>query len=145
MQKNLGSKIEQVGGNWEALSNKAMSGSAGVTGSFLDMTNSALSWAGSSNSSMAQFSRQMLGLAPAIGTGVTALGTFITNASRIGGAISGTISVMSTIGSTVSAAVGVAQGSKAAASALSFMAKESKIAAAAQAVLNTVMKANPFV
>lgn len=89
MQKNLGSKIEQVGGNWEALSNKAMAGSAGVTGSFLDMTNSALSWAGSSNSSMAQFSRQMLGLAPAIGPVVTALGGFITNAGKIGGLVKG--------------------------------------------------------
>lgn len=84
MQKNLGSKIEQVGGNWEALSNKAMAGSAGVTGSFLDMTNSALSWAGSSNSSMAQFARQMIGLAPAIGPGVVAVGTFLTNFGRIG-------------------------------------------------------------
>ncbi|OQJ80194.1 phage tail tape measure protein [Leuconostoc pseudomesenteroides] len=42
MQKNLGSKIEQVGGNWESLSNKAAAGSAGVTGGFLDMTNGAL-------------------------------------------------------------------------------------------------------
>lgn len=89
MQNNLGSKIEQVGGNWEALSNKAMAGSAGVTGSFLDMTNSALSWAGSSNSSMAQFTRQMLGLAPAIGPVVTALGGFITNAGKITGLVKG--------------------------------------------------------
>lgn len=89
MQKNLGSKIEQVGGNWEALSNKAMAGSAGVTGAFLDMTNSALSWAGSSNSSMAQFARQMIGLAPAIGPVVTALGGFITNAGKITGLVKG--------------------------------------------------------
>lgn len=84
MQKNLGSKIEQVGGNWEALSNKAMAGSAGVTGNFLDMTNSALSWAGQSDSAFAQFARQMIGLAPAIGPGVVAVGTFLTNFGRIG-------------------------------------------------------------
>lgn len=89
MQKNLGSKIEQVGGNWEALSNKAMAGSAGITGNFLDMTNSALSWAGQSDSAFAQFGRQIFGLAPIIGPATTALGGFITNAGKIGGLVKG--------------------------------------------------------
>lgn len=89
MQKNLGSKIEQVGGNWEALSNKAMAGSAGVTGAFLDMTNSALEWAGSSNSSVAGFIRQILGLTPVIGGAVTATGAFLTSATKIGSTMAG--------------------------------------------------------
>lgn len=89
MQKNLGSKIEQVGGNWEALTNKAMAGSAGVTGSMLDMTNGTLQWAGSSNSSIAQVARQFLGLAPVIGPAVTSVGAFITSAGKIGGLVKG--------------------------------------------------------
>lgn len=94
MQKNLGSKIEQVGGNWEALSNKAMASSAGVTGAFLDMTNSALEWAGSSNSSVAGFIRQLVGLTPVIGGVVTATGAFLTSATKIG-------SVLRTTGSAI--------------------------------------------
>ena len=31
MQKNVGAKIEQVGGNWESLSNKAMASKSGVS------------------------------------------------------------------------------------------------------------------
>lgn len=83
MQKNLGSKIEQVGGNWESLTNKAMAGSAGVTGAFLDMTNGALSWAGQSNSSTASVIRQILGLSPAIGAATVAVGGFLVNIKNI--------------------------------------------------------------
>lgn len=83
MQKNLGSKIEQVGGNWESLSNKAMAGSAGVTGAFLDMTNNALTWAGDSNAAFAQVIRQFIGLSPAIGSATLAIGGFLTNATKI--------------------------------------------------------------
>ncbi len=89
MQKNLGSKIEQVGGNWESLSNKAMAGSAGVTGGFLDMTNSALDWAANSKSPFADFTRQMVGLAPVIGPATTATGAFLTSAGKIGSVIKG--------------------------------------------------------
>lgn len=89
MQKNLGSKIEQVGGNWEALSNKAMASSAGVTGAFLDMTNSALEWAGSSKSSVAGFIRSFIGLAPAIGAVTMAVGGFLTSATKIGSTMAG--------------------------------------------------------
>ena len=46
MQKNVGSKIEQLGGNWESLRNKAMDSQSKVTGSMLDMANTALDWAG---------------------------------------------------------------------------------------------------
>lgn len=83
MQKNLGSKIEQVGGNWESLSNKAMAGSSSVTGAFLDMINGALTWAGDSNSAIASVIRQFIGLSPAIGAGTLAIGGFLTNATKI--------------------------------------------------------------
>lgn len=98
MQKNLGSKIEQVGGNWEALTNKAMAGSAGVTGAMLDMTNGVLQWAGSSNSSLAQVTRQFLGLAPAIGPAVTSVGAFITSAGKIGGLVKGIGTSITSVG-----------------------------------------------
>ncbi|MCT3078283.1 phage tail tape measure protein [Leuconostoc citreum] len=117
MQQNLGSKIEQVGGNWESLTNKAMAGSSGVTGAFLDMTNGALSWAGQSNSSIAQFTRQMIGLSPAIGTGVTALGGFITNSGKIVGVLSGAgkaiIGAGKTIVSYAAKLIGIATGNTA--------------------------------
>lgn len=83
MQKNLGSKIEQVGGNWDDLSNKAMASSAGVTGAFLDMINASLNWAGQSNSSTASVIRQILGLSPAIGAATVAVGGFLVNIKNI--------------------------------------------------------------
>ncbi|WP_260156352.1 phage tail tape measure protein [Leuconostoc citreum] len=89
MQQNLGSKIEQVGGNWESLRNKAMSGSSGVTGSFLNMVNGSLNWATESNNHFAQVTRQFLGLAPAIGPVITATGGFITNFGKITGLLTG--------------------------------------------------------
>ena len=53
MQKNLGSKIEQVGGNWEALRNKAMQTKGGVNSAILDMMNQTLEWATTSDSGTA--------------------------------------------------------------------------------------------
>lgn len=99
MQNNLGSKIEQVGGNWESLSNKAMAGKAGVTGAFLDMTNGALNWAAESKSPFADFTRQFLGLAPAIGPAMTATGAFITNAQKISGVLMAPIKGIGALGS----------------------------------------------
>ena len=74
MQKNLGSKIEQVGGNWEALRNKAMQTKGGVNSAILDMMNQSLEWATTSNSSTAQVIRSFIGMSPAIGAATTALG-----------------------------------------------------------------------
>lgn len=74
MQKNLGSKIEQVGGNWEALRNKAMQTKSGVNSAILDMMNQSLEWATTSNSSTAQVIRSFIGMSPAIGAATTALG-----------------------------------------------------------------------
>lgn len=94
MQKNLGAKIEQVGGNWESLRNTAMSASSGVIGSIVDMINNTLSWATTSNSAIGSGIRTFLGLSPVIGAAVLATGSFLTAATRIG-------SVMSTVGTAI--------------------------------------------
>ena len=74
MQKNVGSKIEQVGGNWEALRNKAFSAEQGITTTLLDNTNKMLEWATSSNSSIAQVIRSFVGLSPIIGSVLSSAG-----------------------------------------------------------------------
>lgn len=78
MQQNVGSKIEQIGGNWESLRNTAMSAAGGVNSSVVDMINKILTWAQSSNSSIAKISRSFIGLSPVIGASVTAFGSFLT-------------------------------------------------------------------
>ena len=92
MQKNVGSKLEQVSGNWESLRNTAQQQAAGINGAWVDMTNNALQWAQSSNSSMASGIRGFIGLAPVIGAATVAIGGFLTAAARIR-------STMSVIGS----------------------------------------------
>lgn len=92
MQKNIGSKIEQVGGNWESLTNKSLAAKGGITGDFLDMTNSALNWAAESKSPFAEMARSFIGLSPVIGPAMTATGAFITNAGKIGGAAKSAVS-----------------------------------------------------
>ncbi|WP_294830090.1 phage tail tape measure protein [uncultured Lactobacillus sp.] len=87
MQQNIGSKIEQVGGNWEALRNKAMAAAGGVNGSLLDMINKTLDWATESNDSIASVIRSFVGLSPIIGPIMTALGTFFINLKNIGSAL----------------------------------------------------------
>ncbi|MCT3050363.1 phage tail tape measure protein [Leuconostoc mesenteroides] len=94
MQKNLGSKIEQVGGNWEALRNAAMAGSAGVISSIVDMMSSTLEWATTSNSAIGSGIRTFLGLSPIIGAATLATGSFLTAATKIG-------SVMSSVGTAL--------------------------------------------
>lgn len=166
MQKNVGSKIEQLGGNWESLRNKAMDSQSKVTGSMLDMTNTALDWAGKSDSSTAKVIRGFIGLSPAIGPAMTAVGGFLANAQKIGGALSGGISAIKAFGSGVGtfmsvskALIGVAKGSQAALLALQAMANTSKIAKAGliaynavvkvgtaiQVAFNAVMALNPFI
>lgn len=99
MQQNMGSKIEQVGGNWEALTNSAMAAKGGVTSSLLDMTNNALSWAASSDNAVAQWTRSFIGLSPVIGPIMTTVGTAMMNVNNIakglGGAFNGLKAVMS--------------------------------------------------
>ena len=98
MQQNMGSKIEQVGGNWEALTNTAMAAKGGVTSSLLDMTNNTLSWAASSDSAVAKWTRSFIGLSPVIGPIMTTLGTAMMNVNHIakglGGAFNGLRTVM---------------------------------------------------
>ena len=99
MQQNMGSKIEQIGGNWEALTNTAMAAKGGVTSSLLDMANSTLSWAASSDSAVAQWTRSFIGLSPVIGPILTTVGTAMMNVNNIakglGGAFNGLKAVMS--------------------------------------------------
>lgn len=99
MQQNMGSKIEQVGGNWEALTNTAMAAKGGVTSSLLDMTNNTLSWAASSDSAVAKWTRSFIGLSPVIGPIMTTVGTAMMNVNHIakglGGVFNGLRAVMS--------------------------------------------------
>lgn len=99
MQQNMGSKLEQVGGNWEALTNTAMAAKGGVTSSLLDMTNNTLSWAASSDSAVAKWTRSFIGLSPVIGPIMTTVGTAMMNVNNIakglGGAFNGLKTVMS--------------------------------------------------
>lgn len=83
MQKNVGAQIEQLGGNWEALRNSAMSSSSRVNGAILGMMNSTLEWANSSHSGIAKVIRDFVGLSPVIGPVTTAIGGFVTNAGKI--------------------------------------------------------------
>ena len=83
MQKNVGAKLEQLGGNWESLRNNAMAAKGGVNGSILDMMNKTLEWASSSDSGIAKVIRGFVGLSPVIGPAVTAIGGFLTSASKI--------------------------------------------------------------
>ncbi|GGI64255.1 phage tail tape measure protein [Limosilactobacillus caviae] len=100
MQKNIGSKIEQVGGNWEALRNKAMAAKGGVNGALLDMINQTLEWATTSDSSIAQFTRSFIGLSPVIGPAITAVGAFTTNVGKIVGLVGGAIGAIGNLGRT---------------------------------------------
>lgn len=98
MQQNIGSKIEQVGGNWEALRNKAMAAKGGVNGAMLDMINQSIEWATTSNNSMAQFIRGFVGLSPVIGPAITAVGAFTTNVGKIVGLVGGAIGAIGNLG-----------------------------------------------
>ncbi|PVY82542.1 phage tail tape measure protein [Convivina intestini] len=87
MQKNLGSKIEQIGGNWEALRNKSMDAAKGVNGGYISMINGALTWAAESNAPFAQMTRNFIGMSPVIGTAMTTMGTFVSQTKNVVGAI----------------------------------------------------------
>lgn len=97
MQQNMGSKIEQVGGNWEALTNTAMAAKGGVTSSLLDMVNNTLSWAASSDSAVAQWTRSFIGLSPVIGPIMTTVGTAMMNVNHIAKGLGGTFNALKTV------------------------------------------------
>lgn len=166
MQKNVKAKLDQVGGSWDTLRNRAMDSQSRVTGAMLDMTSGTLSWAGKSDSAFAKVIRGFIGLTPVIGPAMTAVGGFITNAQKIGGVLSGGVSALKNFGSgtknlikTGSSLVSIARGSKDALTALKTLADTSKIARAGlmaynavvkvgtaiQAAFNAVAALNPFV
>lgn len=88
MQRNVGSSIEQLGGNWEQLRNTSMNSAKGINGAWIKMVNEMLVRAGTSNSFFAKFIRGFIGLSPVIGAATTAVGQFLAHAERIGKAAS---------------------------------------------------------
>jgi TP901 family phage tail tape measure protein len=98
MQQNIGSKIEQVGGNWEALRNKAMAAKGGVNGAMLDMMNQALEWSTTSDDGIAKVIRGFVGLSPVIGPALTAVGAFTTNVGKIIGVAGGVVTAVGNMG-----------------------------------------------
>ena len=84
MQKNVGAKIEQVGGNWEALRNTSLNSQNKISGGLLDMINNTLSWANASHSGIAKVIQGFIGLTPVLGPVITASGAFLKNAGQIG-------------------------------------------------------------
>lgn len=166
MQQNVGSSLEQLGGNWDNLMKTSMAGAKKINGALIGSGNDLLQWATTSNDSTAKAIRGFIGLSPAIGTAMTAVGGFLTNAQKIGGALSGGINAIKVFGSGIStfmnvsrALIGVAKGSQAALLALQTMANTSKIAKAGliaynavvkvgtaiQVAFNAVMALNPFI
>lgn len=146
MQQNLGSKIEQVGGNWEALRNKAMQTKGGVNNAILDMMNQSLEWASTSNSSTAQVIRSFIGMSPAIGAATTALGGLFKGWGKL---ISFGGSVIKTIGNVgrVMKALSMAGDLTTAIGSLRELAATSQLAAGAMRVLQVAQLAlaNPWV
>ena len=146
MQQNLGSKIEQVGGNWEALRNKAMQTKGGVNNAILDMMNQSLEWASTSNSSTAQVIRSFIGMSPAIGAATTALGGLFKGWGKL---ISFGGSVIKTIGNVgrVMKALSMAGDLTTAIGSLRKLAETSQLAAGAMRVLQVAQLAlaNPWV
>ena len=146
MQKNLGSKIEQVGGNWEALRNKAMQTKGGVNSAILDMMNQTLEWATTSDSGTAQVVRSFVGMSPAIGAVTTALGGLFKGWGKL---ISFGGSVIKTIGNVgrVMKALSMAGDLTTAIGSLRKLAATSQLAAGAMRVLQVAQLAlaNPWV
>lgn len=136
MQKNVGSSIEQLGGNWESLRNKSMKSAQGINGSLIQNANQVMQWATTSNSGIAQFTRGFIGLSPSIGAATTSVGLFLRNAKTIAGTLSGGITGISNLAKTTTIVAKGLKDSKSAAeiakNGLSALSKESKIAAAAQ-------------
>lgn len=141
MQKNVGSSIEQLGGNWEALRNKSMKSAQDINGSLIQNANEVMQWATTSNSGIAQFTRGFIGLSPGVGSATVAVGGFLRSAGDINKSLGKGITGLSNLGKTTQI---VAQGFKNGHSAaeiakdgLSALSKNSLIAATAQKALAT--------
>lgn len=144
MQKNVGSSIEQLGGNWESLRNKSMKSFQGVNGSLIQNANQIMQWATTSNSGIAQFTRGFIGLSPSIGTAATSVGLFLRNAKTIAGTLSGGITGISNFIKVGVGIVQVASGAKTATAAFGALAESSKLASIAQWAFNSAILANPI-
>lgn len=83
MQQNTGSNLEQLGGNWEALSNKSMQSVQNINGAMITSANNMLTWATNSHSATAQVVRGFIGLSPAIGSSITSIGMFLFSFKQI--------------------------------------------------------------
>lgn len=83
MQKNMGSNLEQLGGNWEALRNKSMQSVQNINGAMITSANNMLTWATNSHSATAQVVRGFIGLSPAIGSSITSIGMFLFSFKQI--------------------------------------------------------------
>lgn len=144
MQKNVGSSIEQLGGNWEALRNKSMKSAQDINGASIKNANSMLQWATDSNSATAQFIRGFIGLSPAIGTATTSVGLFLRNAQTIAGVVGSGVYGISNFIKVGAGIVQVASGAKTATEAFGALAGSSHLAAAAQWAFNSAILANPI-
>lgn len=132
MQKNVGSSIEQLGGNWESLRNKSMKSAQDINGSLIKNANEVMQWATTSNSGMAQFTRGFIGLSPSIGAATTSVGLFLRNAKTIAGTLSGGIAGISNFIKVGKGIGQVVSGAKTAEQAFGKLAESSHLAAAAQ-------------
>lgn len=141
MQKNVGSSIEQLGGNWEALRNKSMKSAQDINGSLIQNANEVMQWATTSNSGVAQFTRGFIGLSPGVGAATVAVGGFLRSAGDINKSLGKGITGLSNLGKTTQiVAQGLKNGHSAAEIAkdgLSALSKNSLIAATAQKALAT--------
>lgn len=144
MQKNIGSSIEQLGGNWESLRNKSMKSAQDINGAAIQNTNRMLQWATDSNSATAQFIRGFIGLSPAIGTATTSVGMFLRNAQTIAGTIGGAIGGISNFIKTAKLVADVVEGWDGAKAALIALSNQSKIAAVAVKILNSAFLTSPI-
>ena len=144
MQKNVGSSIEQLGGNWESLRNKSMKSAQDINGAAIQNTNRMLQWATDSNSATAQFIRGFIGLSPAIGTATTSIGLFLRNARTIAGVVGSGVTGISNFIKVGAGIVQVASGAKTATEAFGALAESSKLAAVAQWAFNSAILANPI-
>ncbi len=144
MQKNVGSSIEQLGGNWESLRNKSMKSFQGVNGSLIQNANQIMQWATTSNSGIAQFTRGFIGLSPSIGAATTSVGLFLRNAKTIAGTLSGGITGISNFIKVGVGIVQVASGAKTATEAFGALAESSKLASIAQWAFNNSILSNPI-
>lgn len=116
MQKNIGSKIEQIGGNWEQLRNKADS-QGGISGAMIDMINNTITWATTSNSWIAKVIRGFVGLSPVLGPALVIFGGLLIAtvkvASAVGKLAKGFYSIGKAVVGLVAKLFGVATGNTA--------------------------------